>query len=124
MPKGELIGVLTLKNFKSEPINFTVCSSISLYATTQLPLRGFSLNVLLMSFTKMFPIYFQFCLKSDKINGTLCQTYMYFCVHLWKPKGKSLHGRPREILEDIIKLDLKEIGWNRVEWINLVQNRV
>jgi hypothetical protein len=48
---------------------------------------------------------------------------MYSCAHLRKPKGKSLLGRPREIWEDNVKMDLKAIGWNRLDWINLAQNR-
>jgi hypothetical protein len=36
-----------------------------------------------------------------------------------KPKGKGLLGRPRCRWEDGLKMDLREIGWECVEWIHL-----
>jgi hypothetical protein len=40
-----------------------------------------------------------------------------------KPEGKRLLGRPRRRWEDGIRMDLTEIGWGRVEWIQLAQDR-
>jgi hypothetical protein len=40
-----------------------------------------------------------------------------------KPEGKRLLGRPRRRREDNIRLDLGEIGWEGVGWINLTQDR-
>ena len=37
------------------------------------------------------------------------------------PEGKRLHGRLRHRWENI-KLDRKETGWERAEWIALVQD--
>jgi hypothetical protein len=39
------------------------------------------------------------------------------------PEGKRSLGRPRRSLVDNIKIDLREIGWDGVDWINLVQDR-
>jgi hypothetical protein len=39
-------------------------------------------------------------------------------------RSKRPLGRPRCRWEDNIKLDLREIGINGVNWIQLVQNRV
>jgi hypothetical protein len=39
-----------------------------------------------------------------------------------KPEGKSPLGRPRRGWEDNIKMDLLEIGWGGVDWINAVMN--
>jgi hypothetical protein len=36
-----------------------------------------------------------------------------------KPEGKRPLGRPRRRREDIIKLDLKEIEWEGVNWMHL-----
>jgi hypothetical protein len=36
-----------------------------------------------------------------------------------KPEGKIPLGRPRCRLVDIIKMDLREIGWGGVDWIDL-----
>jgi hypothetical protein len=40
-----------------------------------------------------------------------------------KPEGKRLLGRPRHRWEDGIRMDLKEIGWGSVDWIQLAQDR-
>jgi hypothetical protein len=39
-----------------------------------------------------------------------------------KPQGKILLGRPRRKLVDNIKMDLREIGWGGMDWIDLAQN--
>jgi len=39
------------------------------------------------------------------------------------PEGKRPLGRPTHRREDIIRMDLREIGWEGVEWIHLVQDR-
>jgi hypothetical protein len=40
-----------------------------------------------------------------------------------KPEGKRSLGRPRRRWVDNIKLDLGEIGWDGVDWIELAQDR-
>jgi hypothetical protein len=40
-----------------------------------------------------------------------------------KPKGKRPLGRPRRRWVDNIKIDLREIGWDSVGWIDLAQDR-
>jgi hypothetical protein len=40
-----------------------------------------------------------------------------------KPEGKRLLGRPRCKRVDNIKMDLREIGWNGMDWIDLTQDR-
>jgi hypothetical protein len=37
-----------------------------------------------------------------------------------KPEGKRPFGRPMHIWEDNIRMDLREIGWEDVDWIYLV----
>jgi hypothetical protein len=47
-----------------------------------------------------------------------------FCnVLVWKPRGKRLFGRPMRRLEDNIKMDLQEVGWEDMDWIDLAQDR-
>jgi hypothetical protein len=41
-----------------------------------------------------------------------------------RPKGKRSLGRPRRRWEDNIKMDLREIGFDGVNWIQLAQDRV
>jgi hypothetical protein len=40
-----------------------------------------------------------------------------------KPEGKRPLGRPRRRWVDNIKMDLREIGWDGVDWSELVQDR-
>jgi hypothetical protein len=39
-----------------------------------------------------------------------------------KPEGKRPLGRPRHRWEDGIRMDLREIGWGSVDWIQLAQD--
>jgi hypothetical protein len=39
------------------------------------------------------------------------------------PERKRPLGRPRGRWVDNIKMDLREIGWNGMDWIDLAQNR-
>jgi hypothetical protein len=40
-----------------------------------------------------------------------------------KPKGKRALGRPRRSWEDNSKMDLREIGWNSMDWTDLVHDK-
>jgi hypothetical protein len=40
-----------------------------------------------------------------------------------KPEGRRPLGRPRRRWEDNIKMDLREVGWWGVDWIDLAQDR-
>jgi hypothetical protein len=40
-----------------------------------------------------------------------------------KPEGKRPLGRPRRRWVDNIKMDVLEIGWGSVDWIDLAQDR-
>jgi hypothetical protein len=40
-----------------------------------------------------------------------------------KPEGKRPVGRPRRRWEDNVKLDLREIGWDDMDWIDLAHDR-
>ena len=46
-----------------------------------------------------------------------------FKILTGKPTGKRPLGRPRRRWEDNIRMDLKEIGINRSNWINSAQDR-
>jgi hypothetical protein len=39
-----------------------------------------------------------------------------------RPVGKRPPGRPRCRGEDNIRMDLREIGWEGVDWVHLAQN--
>jgi hypothetical protein len=44
-------------------------------------------------------------------------------ILLGKPKGKRPLGRTRRRLADSIGMDLGELGWGGVDWIDLIQDR-
>jgi hypothetical protein len=44
-------------------------------------------------------------------------------VLVGKPEGKRPLGRPRRRREDRIRMDLREIGWEGLEWTQLGQDR-
>jgi hypothetical protein len=45
-------------------------------------------------------------------------------VLVWMPEGRRPLGRPRRRWEDNIKMDLREMGIDRTNWIRLAQDRV
>jgi hypothetical protein len=40
-----------------------------------------------------------------------------------KPEGRRPLGRPRRMWVENIKMDLREIGWDGVDWIDRAQDR-
>jgi hypothetical protein len=40
-----------------------------------------------------------------------------------KPEGKRSLGRPRRTWVDNIKMDLRDIEWGDMDWIDLAQDR-
>jgi hypothetical protein len=39
------------------------------------------------------------------------------------PEGKRLLGRPGPIWDDNIKMDLREMEWDDIDWIHLAQDK-
>jgi hypothetical protein len=44
-------------------------------------------------------------------------------ILMGKPEGNRPLGRPRSRWVDNIKMDLRETGWDGMDWIDLAQNR-
>jgi hypothetical protein len=40
-----------------------------------------------------------------------------------KPEGNGSHGRPTRRWVDNIKMDLREVGWDGVDWNDVAQDR-
>ena len=40
-----------------------------------------------------------------------------------RPEGKRPLGKPRRRWEDNIKIDLQQVGWGGMDWIDLAQDR-
>jgi hypothetical protein len=51
------------------------------------------------------------------------ETRNAYKILVGKPEGKRPLGRPRRRWVDNIKMDLGEIGWNGMDWIELAQDR-
>jgi hypothetical protein len=48
---------------------------------------------------------------------------LFSIINYLRKAGKRPLGRPRRRWEDNIKMDLREIGWGGMYWIDLVQDR-
>jgi hypothetical protein len=46
-----------------------------------------------------------------------------YSILVGKPEGKRPLGRPRRRWVDNIKMDLREVGWDGRDWIDLAQDR-
>jgi hypothetical protein len=53
-------------------------------------------------------------------NGEKRNTYR---ILVRKPERKRPRGRPKRRRMDNIKMDLKEIGWDGVDWIDMARDR-
>jgi hypothetical protein len=51
------------------------------------------------------------------------ETRNAYRILVGKPEGKRPLGRPRRRLVGNIKMDLREIGWDGMDWIELAQDR-
>jgi hypothetical protein len=45
-----------------------------------------------------------------------------YMILVGKPEGKRPLGRPRRRWVDNIKINLREIGWDGMDWIDLTQD--
>jgi hypothetical protein len=51
------------------------------------------------------------------------ETRNAYRILVGKPEGKRPLERPRRRWVDNIKMDVTEIGWNGIDWIELAQDR-
>jgi hypothetical protein len=55
--------------------------------------------------------------------GRACSTnWNAYRILVGKPEGKRPLGRPTRRWVDNIKIDLREIGWDDMDWIKLAQD--
>jgi hypothetical protein len=59
--------------------------------------------------------------------GGACSTYggEERCIYgfVGKPELRGPLGRPRRRWEDNIKMDLRDVGWEGMDWIDLAEDR-
>jgi hypothetical protein len=58
--------------------------------------------------------------RASSINGEKRNAYR---ILVREPEGKRQLGRPRRRWVDNIIMDLREIGWGGMEWIDLVRDK-
>jgi hypothetical protein len=58
--------------------------------------------------------------RACSTNGEKRNAYR---ILVGKPEGKRPLGRPRRRWEDNIRMDLREIDWGGMDWIDLAQYR-
>jgi hypothetical protein len=58
--------------------------------------------------------------RTRSTNGANRNAYS---ILVGKPEGKGPLGRPRRRWVDNIKMELREIGWASMEWIDLAEDR-
>jgi hypothetical protein len=49
--------------------------------------------------------------------------HVAYRVLVGRPEGRRPLGRPRRRWEDNIKMDLQEVGWWGMDWIELAEDR-
>jgi hypothetical protein len=52
----------------------------------------------------------------------MAETRIAYRILEGKPEGKRPLGRPRCMWMDNVEIDLREIGWDGMDWIDLVQD--
>jgi hypothetical protein len=59
--------------------------------------------------------------------GGACSMYggkkSAYRILVGRPEGRRPLGRPKRRWEDNIKIDLQEVGWAAMDWIELTQDR-
>jgi hypothetical protein len=71
-----------------------------------------------------------YCVYADQIKeevggarGSMEEGRNLYRVLMGKPEGKRQLEKPKPSWEDGINMDLREIGWECVDWIHLPQDR-
>jgi hypothetical protein len=58
--------------------------------------------------------------RACRTNGEKRNAYR---ILVGKPEGKRPPGRPRRRWVSNVKMDLREVGWGRMDWIDMTQDR-
>jgi hypothetical protein len=58
-----------------------------------------------------------------RVGNTNGEEKNAYRILVGNPEGKRLLGRSRHRWMDNIKIDVREIGWGDMDWIDLAQNR-
>jgi hypothetical protein len=71
-------------------------------------------------------VYLNDQVKEDEMDG-VCSTHgekrNAYRILVGKPERKRPLGKPRHRWEDNIRMNVREIGWGGMDWIDLAQDR-
>jgi hypothetical protein len=73
--------------------------------------------------TNHVPQTFVVAIKPDEVISVVLSPFHFRRALVGKPEGRRPLGRPRRRWEDNIKVDLREVGWGGMDWINVAQDR-
>jgi hypothetical protein len=84
-----------------------------------------------LPFGRLFIASKIFCMSVNQVKedemGRVCSTNgekgNTHRILVGKPEGKTPLGRPRRRWVDNIKIEIKELGWDGIDWIDLTQDR-
>jgi hypothetical protein len=58
-----------------------------------------------------------------KLRYLDCEGRGAYRIFVGRPEGRRPLGRPRRRWEDNIKIDVQEVGWGGMDWIDMAQDR-
>jgi hypothetical protein len=61
--------------------------------------------------------------EMDRACNTMGEKRNAYRILVRKPEGKRPLGRPGRRWVDNIKIDLRQIGWDGIDWIDVAQDR-
>jgi hypothetical protein len=107
------------------PVILYGCETWSLTLREEHRLRVFENRVLMRIFG---PERDEVMIKSRRMRwaghvARMGETRNAYRILVGKPEGRRRLGRPRRRWVDSIKIDLREIGWDGVDWVDLAQDR-
>jgi hypothetical protein len=70
-----------------------------------------------------FSLILLYCNEMGGACSTNGEKRNAYRILMGEPEGKRPPGRPRRRCVDNIKMDLREIGWDGADWINMAQDR-
>jgi hypothetical protein len=80
-------------------------------------------HILSNSLSSIYYPNVRFFIVSILRSSRMRDTRKAYRILVERPEGKRPLGRPRRRWVDNIKMDLREIGWDGMDWIELAQDR-
>jgi hypothetical protein len=104
-----------IRHTRCSALHFSICSSTNSY----------TYNIKFVYYVKLVLVYRDGNLKITTLNNYSKKSFNTdkYRIPEGQPEGKRPMGRRRRRGVDNIKMDLREIGWDGMDWIDLAQDR-